>query len=539
MSEGTQWTEEQRAVIDFPLKRGDFLVVDAAAGCGKTCVAVAKCKKDAGPHNRHLLMMFGREDAEQARRRIGDDTRFVTTRTFDSMINEIFGRIGEIGWGRSFYAYADDVAARWGEIFADEGPLPDRYFKPKRKNDPGRRDLNEFMLKRDVADHVLPIINMFLCLQLPLDPLPEDAGELICKHIAQNHQATSDWWRLYGAKIGRTLIQRVHHIVNVSRTLPVMPEYARSAVASACASPGWDNERQFPFETIVIDEANDLNPNMVTWLMCQTHAARILVGDSMQHIYQFMHSNNAFSTIQNHVPPGVEVHRLSITHTFRFGSEIARSVNSAFAGRRIVGRNPAPGVVAHNSKLEDCVRAARRSEAKTVVLSRTNRQIAVNMVNTLEALHARVNPFTPDKRGDPVPWTVMGTPSLEKLNKTIAEIAVAEHDTRKRKRARDTSKLSEDTAAWEKWFVKTIGADETRRIMRTWEPAFTPNWEDALIVFSTVHRFKGKEREWAFCDESVQNHASDESRNIAYTAMTRARTRLVMGLLPPTTVEEK
>lgn len=92
---------------------------------------------------------------------------------------------------------------------------------------------------------------------------------------------------------------------------------------------------KLPYDVIMVDEAQDLNPVLVSILEIQTHAEQILVGDGFQSIYGFRDCINALATYPD------EFYHL--TATYRFGSNLATQVshilvNLMGAEKPMVGR---------------------------------------------------------------------------------------------------------------------------------------------------------------------------------------------------------
>lgn len=85
------------------------------------------------------------------------------------------------------------------------------------------------------------------------------------------------------------------------------------------------------YTTVLFDEAQDANP--VTSAIILEQACRVvLVGDTHQQIYRFRGADNAL-----HAPQLECADRLWLTHSFRFGPEIAEVANRLLSlkGRRI------------------------------------------------------------------------------------------------------------------------------------------------------------------------------------------------------------
>jgi F-box protein 18 (helicase) len=73
---------------------------------------------------------------------------------------------------------------------------------------------------------------------------------------------------------------------------------------------------RLPYDCILVDESQDLNPITTRLFLEQTHARRIFVGDSHQHIYAFNGTRDCLATL-----PVTASFRL--TRCFRFGPDLA------------------------------------------------------------------------------------------------------------------------------------------------------------------------------------------------------------------------
>jgi hypothetical protein len=71
-----------------------------------------------------------------------------------------------------------------------------------------------------------------------------------------------------------------------------------------------------PYDLILVDEAQDVNPITARLLTAQTAAAKVFVGDPHQHIYAFNGTRNALAAL-----PADATFRL--TRSFRFGADLA------------------------------------------------------------------------------------------------------------------------------------------------------------------------------------------------------------------------
>lgn len=74
-----------------------------------------------------------------------------------------------------------------------------------------------------------------------------------------------------------------------------------------------------PYDIILLDEAQDSTSCMLDILKNQTHATKILIGDSFQQIYKFRGSLDPFELYEGK--------KYNLSYTFRFGTEICEMTN--------------------------------------------------------------------------------------------------------------------------------------------------------------------------------------------------------------------
>jgi hypothetical protein len=119
----------------------------------------------------------------------------------------------------------------------------------------------------------------------------------------------------------------------------------------------WElNDPRIGADVILFDESQDANPCMLSIVNQQVDAQLVFVGDTYQQIYTWNGAVNALDRAASGAP------RTWLTHSFRFGPEIAERANWVLDGLdapvKVVGAGP-PGLVG-------------RIKDPDVVLSRTN-----------------------------------------------------------------------------------------------------------------------------------------------------------------------
>lgn len=81
------------------------------------------------------------------------------------------------------------------------------------------------------------------------------------------------------------------------------------------------------YDIILLDEAQDTNPCVMSFIFSQQHARVILVGDEHQSIYKFRGAINALDTF-------VGAERFFLTQSFRFGTEVSTNANGILRLKR-------------------------------------------------------------------------------------------------------------------------------------------------------------------------------------------------------------
>lgn len=80
------------------------------------------------------------------------------------------------------------------------------------------------------------------------------------------------------------------------------------------------SEPHLPYDAIMVDEAQDSNPALISVVRGQRHAQKVLVGDSNQQIYAWRGAVDAMTDFP-------AKHRVNLTKSFRFGQAVADEAN--------------------------------------------------------------------------------------------------------------------------------------------------------------------------------------------------------------------
>ena len=259
---GRRLTREQAAVVDAELKPGDVAKVVAFAGAGKT--STLRAVAEAHPEWRTLFTAFNASvvaDGKKAFAQLGNVTCATTHVLAGPARNELQSARKKL---RTCAMSAKDVCAAF----------------------PGYRacDLCPALLaaERFLVTDGDAVTNVHV--QLSPD--------------SQGNRATI-------VTLANLMVTRM---MDPDDDFPfTFNAYLRKFVLS---------EPQLPYDCILVDESQDLNPITIRLLLAQTHARRIFVGDSHQHIYAFNGTRDCLSTLPTDAS-------FRLTRSFRFGADVA------------------------------------------------------------------------------------------------------------------------------------------------------------------------------------------------------------------------
>lgn len=585
-------TPEQSAVVGCT---DPLVMVDAVAGAGKSHCLAEKAFEEASRGVGVLLVMFGRTDAESMRQKLA--ARFhpvpvpkhVHVFTFDSIVERLLAS-HKIAWSAyttwgaarelaKLVFQEPDFSKRHGSVEEEKGfsklmalivlPVLESMLSQRfglTVLPPPSSEPDEWLLPDRVANQMMNVVHRAMHILgshnssgvQPVRAADMERNEWYAFVVRTAREANGGtlnitdlkrcaWWRdAANVEVGLALLRFAHGFINLSETPVcggVMPEYARCLVATDFATrPELVAATAHSTHLMLVDETQDLNPNMVLWVTAMSQKTRVvMVGDPYQHIYGFMGSSNIMDPEVCQAIFGADrpVTRLSLTHSMRLPPQVAQAVNRRFV-RTIVGTASAEGagVVADVTLEGSVIPHARRAHGSgaVVVLSRTNKALAENVVRFSKAMRVRTSPF--DASVPPsLKWSVMGASAsaLRPFSKWL-ETHRTKHGPGQKPPARAPPAATNDNMSWEKHIIASHTGTAMQLADVHGDPvarAFVSDWRAATVVFSTVHRFKGKEADTVFCDESLmgewdtQAHVNHTYTNLVYTAMTRP-TRMLM-----------
>lgn len=292
------------------------------------------------------------------------------------------------------------------------------------------------------------------------------------------------------------------------------------------------SDKRLDAEAILLDEMQDSNPVILSILAKQNHAQIIGVGDSNQAIYAWRHAVDAIDTFPYPSFP--------LTKSWRFGSKIARIANTVLQAKGselfLEGGAPDGRVVEWSDQLPTAVVTRTNAGLVNEVLDLLGRQVSeaggkrdvrVSVLGGVEVVVNQIRgAFELYERG-------RSTHPNFRIFSSFAELCEAAQ-TSQSGSLRPFVTLVER----HKWNVPAI-CDRLQR------ETVTPDRADVIV--STCHKFKGAESDrvrlgadfpqFAIADEDGKIHFRVEEANLAYVALTRARTELQVGPYRPVLAE--
>jgi superfamily I DNA/RNA helicase len=243
-----------------------FLLVSAFAGTGKTTVLVEYARKR--PNSRFLYLVFNEKMAKEAKNKFTSNTECKT-------LHSIAYR--EVGY----------------------------LYKHKLSNKLTNYQIKEILM----LDHSQETVDV--CKQLNF---------ILNEYCYSNINEIDNFFNTMGfisVKVKTFFKMLWKKITDISNTLPITHDvYFKLYII---------RKPKLNYDYILLDEAQDSNKAIVNLVIEQLKYNKqlIMVGDKHQSIYEFRGSYNVFNNI-------VPTHVLELTHSFRFGQNIADVANNLF-----------------------------------------------------------------------------------------------------------------------------------------------------------------------------------------------------------------
>ncbi len=547
-------TQQQLDIVHMHPEPGQLVLINSAAGSGKTTTLTEFCKKNSS--STILLISFGKADAQDAQKRLQGQWH-VSVRTFDSIVQEQFGR--KIGWGASPWVIGGFIARNWDQVWKPAtAPFPKRYLQfskhasKRRKTEMTEgKSINPYLVQRDISNHVFPILQATYA--AGITPTAENAEcfDTALGMLDPNEESDSETvvWFKKDPEMCKALLVNTHVALHASSQLytedgfpGAMVEFARMVVSL--------RSQRIDQSILICDEVQDLNLNMLRWCDVQSHTFRVMCGDPYQHIFQFQHTKDGFA----HFNAQETCTQMGLEVSFRFGSTIASKVNELFH-THIRGEGSTPGKLFWNVPADKCVLRVCNQKHPTAFLSRTNRKMAETLVTIYTVLNRRASIF-----GDAAEsvYTTFGRPKVCVMGVDNLEAFEREIERCKKLGAKAYHRhMSEIKTGFEQWLCKDFGWSVASNVLtflksgrsnhggHSGSPGsvldnlgnapFTNDRRHALFTLSSVHRYKGKECGCVHVADDVlkcfmsETNDKEEGRNILYTSMTRPISTLMFA----------
>jgi hypothetical protein len=447
-----QPTEEQVAIIDAAQSH-ESLKIYAAAGSGKTTTMKLCAEAIARPS---LYIAFNKSVADEAR---GKFPRTATVATAHSLAFRDIGRLYKNKIVNSLWRLKRDVAPRFEKAHAYYGGSED-----ERSQD---------------FDHVLETFNSFLAsadFAIGAAHIPKEARDSeVCAKLAT---------LLWRAATDTNDPCPITHDVYFKLWQLSMP--------------------RLPFQTILIDEAQDLSPVMLD-IVSRQQCQKIFVGDPYQQIYAWRGAVNALES--------VELPFFPLTASFRFGQQVADVANAILACRK------APFTIKGLGTSEP-VKVGYDADA-TGIVARSNAGLVAAAVRAAEE-HRQIHFFG---GVEDLVQSIEGAFALFKFGRSKHELFSVFKNFAEAQKAAETPLGSSFRP-----FVKLVESykDGTPLLASKLRGAHVDDPMDADVRFGTTHKFKGQEADRLLASGDYMPWVRDdemqgEDANLIYVAITRAK----------------
>jgi len=296
------YSDEQQAVIDCHSKH---VVVDAFAGCGKTTTAVGFCQ--ARPNQRILYLVLNTANAAEARTRFPANVSAMTTHS--------------LAWNSP-------------GMKAHVGKRIDRRWRAMTL-------MQQFQISTAAeAYHTQQVLQSFFA------STDKEIGD---KHVAAIAQERN--------------LSRSHAMYALANAQLVWK--AMCDRSGKCSIPDDAYLKlyalgapQLPYDTVILDEAQDANPVTTQIIAAQQKSRLLCIGDRHQAIYQFRGSVNAMERF------AIGADRFQLTQTYRFGPRIAEVANTILGDLK-----------GETHKIQGMAQDGNWDPKRVTYLSRTNAQL--------------------------------------------------------------------------------------------------------------------------------------------------------------------
>ena len=463
-------TSEQQAILERPPE--GIIKVAAGAGCGKTSTLVAYGERWRG---RGLYLAFNKAIADEARRKFPKSIEPRTAHSF------AFRALGVTKRG--------NVVPKFRHEHLDD-------YRDALQPVHGMRD-------GQMRTAVLKTMDNFLI----------DAGKrLKVEHCPIEDPARSNAIRA----IAKPILEQLMHFQRHDR--PITHDvYLKSFELL--------HRIDDAFDYIMVDEAQDLNPVLISIAM-KARRPLLVVGDSYQSIYRFRGAVDAMD--QFAADP------LPLSQSWRFGESVARLANRILSSHSVRPRFRLSGNPAITTQI---VRYGGRLSIApgTAILARTNARLFMSLAPLARPFHL-IGGFRDLERQIASAWALRCGRVREVTDQAVARFATWAH--------LDAAAERGDAEA-KRWrmIVEAYGEDLPAILSRL-GALHREKEQDAQIIVSTAHKAKGREFDAVLVLDDFPKPSElrakrfqkpesrteiDQEINLLYVACTRARKRLFLS----------
>lgn len=308
-------TEEQEKVVEAVFSQeGNITLVNALAGTGKTTTCFAVIQEALSRGKRCLYLVFNKameQEAKEKAKKLGIDDKNLNIKTVHALAYMHLARTG--------------------------------FFQKYTVSNIRVKDIYEtFTDGYDRSYFVLKLFNEFL-----YSEFFEDEIEQFFEQVRQEspfYKSVIEEYSLYPSDV-RKVIESIE-----DHTLPCPHDYYLKKFISMLKS----NELFCRYDTVILDESQDANPCFASLLKSINANHLLFVGDRHQWIYGFRGSVNFMEHFE-------DIEKLYLTHSFRFGENIAEQAN----------------IVLQAKGEKHLLKSDKKTEArkKKAILSRTNAEL--------------------------------------------------------------------------------------------------------------------------------------------------------------------
>ena len=513
-------TSEQRRIVNIDMKSllgsTDTVRINAYAGTGKTTTLVELCK--ANPDVRFLLVVFNKSVEIHSNKVF---PRNVTAKTANAISYKYIMRTA-----------GDKKFANWNLKYTDIIDIVRRSdISPFNKFHWAAMTLETLNTYCNSGDESISFMHP------PSSWLIFDRRKLL---VRKQVPSKCIEWLIEDSKKVWNLVLKDSSILKFDHTTS-MKKFQLS-------KPNLQ-EWVGPHDVLLLDEAQDMNPCMLT-ICLQQKVPKIVVGDSFQQIYSFRGAVDALKRVERSNLTRVR-DTFYLTQSFRFGPEIAFAANSVLT-HYLSNRGP----TLFGSRKKDSVlgdKSLAEVDGPIVILARTNLRLFTEMVTLVckpeEHLRPKIAfPFDPSSNSDPMGWNKL----VNMAHHKTGNIHLIEGKTKfapvYKKSWEDFKTNTQCANDMEMWGKIKIVEKYGRSILdhiNILKKQCQNSMDDPGVkyVFSTVHKFKGLEMNhvrllddfyfasvpYSKYDPNTLKGKEKDEMNLLYVALTRAKKSLTMN----------